>query len=121
MYELPSRYIKDLELDSTHLPIIKIETGEFGIPFKRIEVPGTIEIIDNRSGNFNKPDDTPFYAGKIEIEQRGESSADFPKKSYDIELQDEDGNDTSIAGIISIFLKLLNLYNGNFESLFVKV
>lgn len=97
LYTLYSRYTKDLELDSTHLPILKIETNEYGIPFKRIEVEGSIEIIDNGPGKYNKPDDTAFHAGRIEIEQRGESSADFPKQSFDFELQDEDGDDTSIA------------------------
>ncbi len=97
LYDPTSRYIKDLELDSTILPIVKIETDEYGILYKRIEVTGSIELIDNGPGKYNKPDDAPFHAGRIEIEQRGESSADFPKKSYDFELQDEDGNDTSIA------------------------
>lgn len=98
IYNFVSRYKRSVELDSTELPIIKIETNEFGIPYKRIEVKGKIEIINNGLGKYNKPvDPISGYSGPIEIEQRGESSADFPKKSYNFETQDEDGNDTSIA------------------------
>lgn len=91
------RYKRSIQLDSTHLPIIKIETNEFGIPVKRIEVPGTIGIIDNES-TYNKPGDTyNEHFGSIYIEVRGQSSSHFPKRSYDIELQDADFNDTSIS------------------------
>jgi hypothetical protein len=98
IYNMVSRYKRAVELDSTELPIIIIETDEFGIPYKKKKVKGKIEIINNGPGKYNKPQDPiSGYSGLIEIEQRGESSADFPKKSYNIETQDEDGNDTSIA------------------------
>jgi hypothetical protein len=98
MYDAYSRYKRSVELDSTLLPIIIIETDEFGVPFKRIERPGTIAVIDNDGGKYNKPTDSiSGHSGLIEIELRGESSALFPKKSYDFETQDADGNDTSIA------------------------
>ena len=93
-----ARYKKCVELDSTKLPIIVIESNEYGIPHKRIEVPGTIGIIDNGVGNYNKPGE-PFngHSGPIQIEVRGESSAIFPKRSYDFELRDEQDKDTSIS------------------------
>lgn len=98
IYDMASRYKRSMELDSTHLPIIIIETNEYGVPYKRIEVPGTIAIIDNGVGKYNKPDDSiSGHSGLIEIELRGESSSLFTKKSYDFETQDIDGNDTSIA------------------------
>lgn len=98
MYDAYSRYKRSVELDSTHLPIIIIETDEYGVPYKRIEKSGTIAVIDNGKGKYNKPTDSiSGHSGLIEIELRGESSAMFPKKSYDFETQDADGNDTSIA------------------------
>lgn len=97
-YTSTSHYKRSMELDSTYLPIIIVETNEYGIPYKRIEVPGEISIIDNGPGKYNKPSDSAnSYQGKIEIELRGESSSYFPKQSFDFETQDEDGHDTSIA------------------------
>ncbi|TFG37341.1 MAG: hypothetical protein E4H44_05410, partial [Candidatus Aminicenantes bacterium] len=67
--EPTQRYKKCVELDSTILPIIKIESNEFGIPFKRIEVPATIGIINNGNGKYNKPDDpVNGHKGPIQIE-----------------------------------------------------
>lgn len=98
IFDLFSRYKKCAQLDSTELPILIIESDEYGIPYKRIEVPATISIIDNGIGNFNKPGDNPNgHSGAIDIEVRGESSSTFPKRSYDIELHDVDGKDTSVS------------------------
>ena len=97
-FNITDRYKKCVELDSTLLPIIKIESNEFGIPYKRIEVPATIEIIDNGNGKYNKPEDpVNGHKGPIQIEVRGESSAYFPKRPYDIELQDAEAKDTSVS------------------------
>jgi hypothetical protein len=98
VFNLPSRYKRCMELDSTHLPIIVIESDEFGIPKKRIEVFATIGIINNGKGNYNKPSNSyNAHFGDVKIELRGQSSADYPKKSYDFELKDPDGKDTSIS------------------------
>lgn len=92
------RYKKCVELDSTLLPIIKIESNEFGIPFKHIEVPATIGIINNDNGKYNKPDDpVKGHKGPIQIEVRGESSSYFPKRPYNIELKDPEAKDTSVS------------------------
>ena len=59
-------------------------------------------LIYNGEGNLNVPNDAwNEYSGKISIEQRGESSQGFAKKSYSIELQNADGsnNNVSILGL----------------------
>jgi hypothetical protein len=98
MYDQKCRYKQSVELDSSHLPILVIESNEMGVPVKRVEVDGMLKVINNSNGDYNIPDDpaTDFY-GRISIEVRGESSADFPKRSYDFETQDPDGNDTSVV------------------------
>lgn len=102
LYEPLTRYKRSMELDSTILPIIKIESDEFGIPandkYDHLEVLAKMGVIDNGTGKINKPDDFyNNYNGQIKIEVRGQSSYDFPKRSYNIELQDSAGNDTSVA------------------------
>ncbi|MBN1183523.1 MAG: CotH kinase family protein [Bacteroidales bacterium] len=98
LYDIASRYKASVELDSTHLPILVIETDEFGVEVKRIKTKGTLKVINNNSKSYNKPSDPATdYEGPVSIEIRGESSANFPKQSFDFETQDADGNDTSIA------------------------
>jgi hypothetical protein len=98
IYNFVHRYKRSIQLDSTLLPILKIETGEYGITSKHLDVDAKMGIINKGSGNYNKPDDScNEYNGNIQIEIRGESSSDFPKKPYDIELKDNQGKDTSVA------------------------
>ncbi len=92
------RYKRQMDLDSTKLPIVKIETDEFGIQVKRIETLAHMGIIAGPEGTYNKPSDSSnVYYGSIEIEVRGESSASFPKQSYDFDLRDEFNEDTNVA------------------------
>lgn len=96
-YDIRSRYVRQVELDSSYLPIVIIETDEYGIPGRRYEVIARMKIINNGEGNYNKPDDTNYeYNGRIRIEVRGESSSDFPKKSYDLETQLENGQNFNV-------------------------
>jgi hypothetical protein len=96
-YDYYSRYKRLIEIDSSDLPLVSISTGENYIP-----VDGTITvqlgITDNGPEKYNKPTD-PFntYSGPALLKVRGQSSRDFPKQSYRIELNDENGNDTSFA------------------------
>lgn len=92
------RYKRQIDLDSTKLPIVLIETDEYGIKYKRIETIAHMGIIQGSEGNYNKPSDScNIYYGPVEIEVRGESSSAFPKRSYDFELQDSYGIDTNVA------------------------
>ena len=89
--------------DSSHLPVVVIETGGAEI------VPGEkitawCKVIDNGPGKVNKITDPPTgYEGYIGIKIRGQSSQMFPKKSYSIELWSQPGIDTaaSILGMPS--------------------
>lgn len=102
LYDLETRYRQTVDLDSSNIPILVIESDEYGVP---ADVKGNSKkiiahmgAIDNGPGNYNKPSDHyNNYDGRIKINVRGQSSFDFPKRSYNLELQDADGNDTSVA------------------------
>lgn len=92
----PSWFDPPMEVGSSRLPIIVITTVENVIPDDpRIE--GHMGVIHNDSGALNHRDD-PFneYDGRITIETRGQSSQDFPKKSYRLETQDSAGLNLNI-------------------------
>ena len=55
-------------------------------------------ILEELEKKDNKPEDfVTGHSGKIRIEVRGESSADFPKRSYDFETHNALGNDTNVS------------------------
>lgn len=105
IYDKIYRYYRQVPLVSSKFPIVLIETDEYGIPYTS-EVNGTkrviaqMKIIDNPNGQ-NSLNDPITFQGRISIERRGESSAWFPKMSFNLETQDESGNnlDTAIMGI----------------------
>lgn len=80
-----------------NLPLIIIETGGQAIPDEP-RISADMGIISNAGGQLNHIDH-PWnaYAGKISIEQRGESSSEFRKKSYSLELQNPDGSNNNQA------------------------
>ena len=91
-------------LDSTLLPIIKIETDEFGFgdPMVKHMIYPKMEIIDNSSGGYNKPADIANeYNGHIRGWVRGNLSKSTPKLSYNIETQDSlrNNNNVSLLGM----------------------
>ena len=92
------RFIRQMTIDSVNYPLVWIETDEFGIPHKNKRVRALMGIIDNGPGEYNKPGDScnVFY-GDIDIEVRGQSSADFPKRSYRFELKDEFEGDSNVV------------------------
>lgn len=79
------------------LPIFVVNTGNTSIPDEP-RIMADLGVIWNGTGNRNHLSD-PFnhYNGKVGIETRGASSSGFPKKSYDIELWDANGNDIDSA------------------------
>ncbi len=84
-------------LSSSNLPIIIINTSQQEIPDEP-KINASIEIIDNGPGNLNAPTDPPLhYSGPIGIETRGNSTQDFDKKTYSLELRDAAGNDQSAS------------------------
>ena len=86
---------------SSNLPLIIINTNGQTIPDEP-KITADMGIIYNGQGVRNNSTD-PFnhYNGKIGIEIRGQSSQQFPMKSYSIELRDATGNsqDKSLFGL----------------------
>jgi len=91
-----------LELES-NLPIVVINTFGVSIPDEP-KISGHMGIIYNGPGELNNLNG-PFtnYDGNIGIEIRGQSSQQFPKKSYAFETRDATGEnlDVSILGMPS--------------------
>lgn len=83
----PAWFIPPVELTSSNLPIVVINTGGAGIPDEP-KIDGTMGIIYNGVGQINLISD-PFneFYGQIGIETRGSSSGGFPMKSYGIETR----------------------------------
>ncbi|MEM7372148.1 MAG: CotH kinase family protein [Bacteroidota bacterium] len=90
--------LKSQILSSSQLPIVVIQTkDEASIPDEP-KILGTMGIIDNGEGKRNHLTD-PFnhYQGNIGIETRGNSTQDFDKKTYSVELRTSTDQDTSIS------------------------
>lgn len=80
------------------LPIVVINTSG-GIPIPDDpRVIAQMGVIDNGVGNRNYLTD-PFnnYNGRIEIEIRGSTSQQYPKKNYGFETQYSDGSNLNVA------------------------
>lgn len=83
------------------LPIVKLTTVNNGIN-NDVKVPVTMEIIDNGPGQLNSTADTHYsYEGTIMTEWQGFTGPGYPKKNYDFDLVDANGNkmDTSLLGM----------------------
>jgi len=85
-----------LELES-NLPIVVINTFGVSIP-NEPKISGHMGIIDHGPAELNNLHD-PFnhYDGNIGIETRGQSSQQFPKKSYAFETRDATGENLDVA------------------------
>ena len=83
-------------LTSSKHPIIIINTDDEDIPDEP-KIDGTMGIIYNGEGEINTIND-PFnhYDGNIGIETRGNSTQGFEKKTYSVELRDQNNNDLSV-------------------------
>jgi len=79
-----------------NLPLMIINTNGQEIPDEP-RIVADMGLIYNGEGEINSKDD-PWneYSGKISIEQRGESSIGFAKKSFSIETQNDDGSNNNI-------------------------
>ena len=83
------------------LPIVKLTTVNNGIN-NDVKVPVYMEIIDNGPGLLNSTADTLYsYEGTIMTEWQGFTGPGYPKKNYDFDLVDANGNkiDTSLLGM----------------------
>ncbi|MBN2411905.1 CotH kinase family protein [candidate division KSB1 bacterium] len=80
----------DKPFTSSNLPIVIIDTHGQNIPYDNPRLIADMGVIDNGRGSLNRlTDPINGYSSKISIEIRGESSADWKKKQYSIETQDE--------------------------------
>lgn len=86
---------------SSNLPIIKLTT--IGAPIvDDPKVPVLMQIINNGPNVRNDPNQTTYaYEGTIMTEWQGFTGPFYPKKNYDFELVDAEGNDldTTILGM----------------------
>ena len=83
---------------SSALPIVIIDTHGQEIPKVNPRIIADMGIINNDGDSVNVlTDPINGYRGKISIERRGESSAGWKKKQYDIETIDENGNNNNVS------------------------
>ena len=83
-------------LTTSNLPIVVVNTNGVTIPDDP-KIDGTMGIIYNGEGNVNNINDAfNHYNGAIGIETRGNSTQDFDKKTYSLELRTEANEDTSV-------------------------
>ncbi len=98
LYSRVFRYKRFYAIDSVNFPLVIIETDEFGIPYKNQRRRAFMGIIDNGPGSYNTPfDSCNVYYGDVDIEVRGQSSSEFPKRSYRFELKDEFEGDSNVV------------------------
>ena len=87
LYTSAFRCKRQYFIDSVNFPLVMIETDGYGIPYKNIRVDAFMGIVDNGPGAYNKPGDLcNVYYGDVSIEVRGQSSSEFPKRSYRFEM-----------------------------------
>jgi len=98
-YHSDSRFKRLVNIDSTNIPLVIINTDQYGIPYdQNIHTKVFVGIIDHGPGKYNKPGDAyNVYKGTASLKLRGQSSKAFPKQSYRIELTDSLGNDTNVV------------------------
>lgn len=79
------------------MPIVIIDT-QGGTIVDDPRIVANLGVIDNGPGAMNNVTD-PFttYDGRIEIEIRGSTSQQYPKKGYGFETQDALGNELQVA------------------------
>ncbi len=98
IYSIAFRFKRQYFVDSVNFPLVMIETDGYGIPYKNERVNAFMGIVDNGPGAYNKPTDScNVYYGDISIEVRGQSSSEFPKRSYRFELKDSLENDSNVV------------------------
>lgn len=89
-------FYRQVVLDSTKFPIVIISTDS-DVLIKGESFIAKMGIINKPNGLYNKPSDGfTDYNGRISIKVRGQSSAWFLKKSYDINTEDSVGNNNNV-------------------------
>jgi hypothetical protein len=73
---------------SSNLPIIVLNTSS-SVIIPDFKYDGSIRIVYNGDGVRNSLSDNNHYLGKMALEIRGQSSQQFPMKSYNLELRND--------------------------------
>ncbi len=85
-----------VELESSVLPILLIETNEQAI-VQEDKITADLQVLYNGPGLENFMTDAPSdYDGKIGIEIRGATSAGYPQKPYGFETRNLDGTNNNV-------------------------
>ncbi len=88
---------KPFPFQSSDLPILKINTAG-NIITNDPKIDAQLQLIDNGAGQRNYISQSDYaFEGRIGVELRGVSSQGFPKKSYGIELRDDQGDDLEVS------------------------
>jgi hypothetical protein len=94
---VPRWFVPPIVLTESNLPFMLINTHGQSIPDEP-RIVADMGLINNGNGAINSVNDEwNEYFGKISIEQRGESSIDFAKKSFSIELQNADSSNNNVS------------------------
>jgi len=77
-------------------PVLLVHVGG-DIPAD-VKIDGLLELIEDHDGSLLDLADAPrSWEGRIGIEIRGQTSSGFPKKSYNFEARDADGDDIDVT------------------------
>lgn len=96
-YSQPPAWFNEIIEVTSHLPLLVIDTWGQSI-VDEPKIKAWLKVIDNGSGKINSAyDDGTDYNGFIGIEVRGQSSQNFPKKSFGFELRDSAGSDLNLS------------------------
>lgn len=86
---------------NSHLPIVVVNTGNPTFNDNTIpdepKIIAEFGVINNGNGQINTLGDPYEYSSPIGIETRGNSTQDFDKKTYSLELRDAQGQDSSAS------------------------
>lgn len=96
-YRTVPGWFNDPSQTTSNLPLLVIDT--WGQPIvNEPKIKAWLKVIDNGPGQLNNIiQDGTDYDGFIGIEQRGQSSQMFPKKSFSIETRDSAGTNLSVT------------------------
>lgn len=84
------------DADAGNLPIVMIDVAERPLS-KDSKVTGSVRIIEQHDGTHTDLEDDPATAqARVAIEVRGDSTVNLPKRSFNIELQNNDGEERSL-------------------------
>jgi hypothetical protein len=97
IYSNEQRYYKHISSFSSKLPIVVVETDEYGIPQADLKCIAHMGIVNNANKINTLGDAFADYSGRISIETRGQTSLYWPKKSYNIETQLDNGDNNNVS------------------------